>query len=120
MLNLTKGINLKKALTLCLTAFLLTSCSVETITSKPPVFTGESKKEPSKLVRCLAPKMSDLNPSTKIIETDTGYRIVVSDSDFGASVVAIVNSAGEGSEVKMHAFTAGYGNPWGKMAMSCL
>ena len=27
---------------------------------------------------------------------------------------------GEGSEVRMHAFTAGYGNPWGKMAMSCI
>lgn len=32
----------------------------------------------------------------------------------------ILGADGDGSEVKMHAFTAGYGNPWGKMAMSCL
>lgn len=54
------------------------------------------------------------------METETGYRIVVSVSDVGASVVALVNADGDGSEVKMHAFTAGYGNPWGKMAMACL
>lgn len=111
---------LKKILTLCFTSILLTGCSVGTITSKPPVFTGESKKEPSQVVRCLAPKMSDLNPSTKTLETETGYRIVVSDSDFGASVVAIVNATSDGSQVKMHAFTAGLGNPWGKMAQACL
>lgn len=68
----------------------------------------------------MAPKMSDLNPSASTIETETGYRIVVTVSDVGASVVALVNADGDGSEVKMHAFTAGYGNPWGKMAMACL
>ncbi|GKM82373.1 TPA: hypothetical protein L7434_002160 [Klebsiella pneumoniae] len=111
---------MRKIITLFVASILLAGCSVDTITSKPPIFTGKSQKKPAEVVRCLAPKMSDLNPSATTMETDTGYRIVVSVSDVGASVVALVNAEGEGSEVKMHAFTAGYGNPWGKMAMVCL
>lgn len=111
---------MRKIIALCIASILLAGCSVDTITSKPPIFAGKSHKKPSDVVRCLAPKMSDLNPSATTMETETGYRIVVSVSDVGASVVALVNADGEGSEVKMHAFTAGYGNPWGKMAMACL
>ena len=111
---------MKKVITSLVASILLAGCSVDTITSKPPIFTGKSQKKPAEVVRCLAPKMSDLNPSAATMETETGYRIVVSVSDVGASVVALVNAVGEGSEVKMHAFTAGYGNPWGKMAMACL
>ncbi|EPM3639744.1 MULTISPECIES: lipoprotein [Enterobacter cloacae complex] len=111
---------MRKIIILFVALMMLSGCSVGTITSKPPIFTGKSQKKPAEVVRCLAPKMSDLNPSATTMETDTGYRIVVSVSDVGASVVAIVNADGEGSEVKMHAFTAGYGNPWGKMAMACL
>ena len=111
---------MKKVITSLVASILLASCSVDTITSKPPIFTGKSQKKPAEVVRCLAPKMSDLNPSAATMETETGYRIVVSVSDVGASVVALVNAVGEGSEVKMRAFTAGYGNPWGKMAMACL
>lgn len=111
---------MKKVITSLVASILLAGCSVDSITSKPPIFTGKSQKKPAEVVRCLAPKMSDLNPSAATMETETGYRIVVSVSDVGASVVALVNADGEGSEVKMHAFTAGYGNPWGKMAMACL
>ena len=111
---------MRKIITLFVASILLAGWSVETITNKPPIFTGKSQKKPAEVVRCLAPKMSDLNPSATTMETETGYRIVVSVSDVGASVVALVNADGEGSEVKMHAFTAGYGNPWGKIAMSCI
>ncbi|HBM8994567.1 TPA: hypothetical protein R4Y41_002191 [Citrobacter freundii] len=111
---------MRKIITLLVASILLAGCSVETITSKPPIFTGKSKKKPVEVVRCLAPKMSDLNPSATTMETETGYRIVVSVSDVGASVVALVDGDGDGSAVKIHAFTAGYGNPWGKMAMACL
>lgn len=111
---------MRKIITLFVASILLAGCSVDTITSKPPIFTGKSQKKPAEVVRCLAPKMSDLNSSATTMETETGYRIVVSVSDVGASVVALVNADGEGSVVKMHAFTAGYGNPWGKMAMACL
>ena len=107
---------MRKKITLFVASILLAGCSVDTITRKPPIFTGKSPKKPAEVVRCLAPKMSDLNPSASTIETETGYRIVVTVSD----VVALVNADGDGSEVKMHAFTAGYGNPWGKMAMACL
>lgn len=111
---------MRKIITLFAASILLAGCTVDSITSKPPIFTGKSQKKPVEVVRCLAPKMSDLNPSATTMETETGYRIVVSVSDVGASVVALVNADGEGSEIKMHAFTAGYGNPWGKMAMACL
>ncbi|MGV3780240.1 hypothetical protein [Citrobacter freundii] len=111
---------MRKKITLFVASILLAGCSVDTITSKPPIFAGKSPKKPAEVVRCLAPKMSDLNPSASTIETETGYRIVVTVSDVGASVVALVNADGDGSEVRMHAFTAGYGNPWGKMAMACL
>ncbi|EHF4984214.1 MULTISPECIES: lipoprotein [Enterobacteriaceae] len=111
---------MRKIIVLFVASILLAGCSVDTITSKPPIFTGKSSKKPAEVVRCLAPKMSDLNPSAAAMETETGYRIVVSVSDVGASVVALVNADGEGSDVKVHAFTAGYGNPWGKMAMACL
>ena len=111
---------MRKIFSLFVASILLAGCSVDTITSKPPIFTGKSPKNPAAVVRCLAPKMSDLNPSATTMETETGYRIVVSVSDVGASVVALVDADGEGSEVRMHAFTAGYRNPWGKMAMACL
>lgn len=111
---------MKKILALCLASVLLSGCSVATITNQPPIFSGHSDKEPSKVARCLASKMSDLNPSTKSVETETGYRLVVSDSDFGALVVAVLTAANNGTDVKMHANIIGYGNPWGKAAIACL
>lgn len=115
-----KEIHLKKLLVICISILVLNGCSVESITSKPPIFSGHSNQTPAKVVRCLAPKMSDLNPSTKTIETENGYRIVVSDSDFGAMTVATVDSVSAGADVKMYSFITPFGNPWGKAAQACL
>lgn len=111
---------MKKLLFVLISIFALGGCSVESITSKPPIFSGNSLKTPATVVRCLAPKMSDLNASAKTIETETGYRIVVSDSDFGAMTVAIITAVADGSDVKIYSFITPYGNPWGKAAQSCL
>ncbi|HDR2402466.1 hypothetical protein [Enterobacter sp. KB-280D8] len=96
-------------------------CSVSSLESQKPIFSGHSQKSVDQLNRCIAPKWVELRSSSTSIPTETGYKITASDDIFGAlSVVNIDSSSSGGSDVKVYAVAKGWNDHWGKAVHSCL
>lgn len=56
----------------------LVECSTSGLKQGTPVLSGQSKKSPQQLIRCLAPKRQEFNLSTNTIEIEFGYSIAAS------------------------------------------
>ncbi|WP_237159084.1 hypothetical protein [Serratia marcescens] len=112
---------MKKIVIIVIASFILSGCMTEQLAKQEPIFSGESNKTPKKYTQCLAPKWQNLNPTTKMIETETGYQLSADNSLVGAVSLAKVNeSSNGGSQIRIYAQSRGIGDPWGTAAKSCL
>ncbi|HDS8360248.1 MULTISPECIES: hypothetical protein [Serratia] len=112
---------MKKVVITALASFLLSGCMTEQLAKQEPIYSGHSNKTPQKYTQCLAPKWQNLNPTTKMIETETGYQLSADNLLVGAvSLARINNSSNGGSQIDVYAQSRGIGDPWGTSAKSCL
>lgn len=112
---------MKKIAFLWFASLLLTGCMTTQLAQQEPIYSGNSEKSPRKYAQCLAPKWQALNPTAKVIETETGYQLSADNALVGAVSLAIVNDdKNTGSEIKVYAQSKGIGDPWGSSARSCL
>lgn len=112
---------MKKIVIIAIASFILSGCMTDQLAKQEPIFSGESNKIPKKYTQCLATKWQNLNPTTKMIETETGYQLSADNSLVGAVSLAKVNeSSNGGSQISIYAQSRGIGDPWGTAAKSCL
>jgi hypothetical protein len=112
---------MKKIVITALISLLLSGCMTEQLAKQKPIFSGHSKKTPQKYTQCLAPKWQNLNPTTKMIETETGYQLSADNSLIGAVSLAKINESSEGSsQIDIYAQSRGIGDPWGLSARECI
>ncbi|MEX2953612.1 MULTISPECIES: hypothetical protein [Serratia] len=112
---------MKRKILVVVFSSLLAGCMVSQLAEQEPIFVGASKKSPQKYTQCLAPKWQDLNPTTKVIETESGYQVSADNALVGAVSLARIRPDNEGgSEIKIYAQSRGIGDPWGSAAKSCI
>lgn len=96
-------------------------CSVNSLESQTPIYSGHTQKDIDVMNRCLAPKWIELRSSSSSIPTETGYKITASDDIFGAlSIATIDKSSSGGSDVKVFAVAKGWNDHWATAARSCM
>jgi outer membrane murein-binding lipoprotein Lpp len=112
---------MKKFVITVVASLLLSGCMTEQLAKQKPIFSGHSNKTPQKYTQCLAPKWQNLNPTTKMIETETGYQLSADNSLVGAVSLAKVNESSDGgSQIDIYAQARGIGDPWGLSARECI
>ncbi|HEF0124974.1 hypothetical protein [Citrobacter pasteurii] len=99
----------------------LFGCSAASLQEGQPIYTGHTSKSAAQLNKCMSPKWQDLHPQATSIETETGYRISAADDLFGVLSMAIIQDSSQGgADVKVYVASKGIGDPWGKIARSCI
>ena len=99
----------------------LFGCSESSLQEGQPIYSGHTSKSAAQLNKCMSPKWQELHPQATSIETETGYRISAADDLFGVLSMAIIQDDSEGgADVKVYAANKGIGDPWGKIARSCI
>ncbi|CDQ13868.1 hypothetical protein NUBL22007_39290 [Klebsiella pneumoniae] len=115
-----KDMEMKKT-ALLFSMFMLSGCMASSLESQEPIYSGNSQKSIDKISKCLAPKWVELRPSSSVIPTETGYKIVASDDLLGTVSIAKIEPSKEGgSNVHVYAISKGWNDPWGKAAKSCM
>lgn len=99
----------------------LFGCSASSLQEGQPIYSGHTSKSAAQLNKCMSPKWQELHPQATSIETETGYRISAADDLFGVLSMAIIQDGSEGgADVKVYAANRGIGDPWSKIARSCI
>lgn len=110
-----------KKTALILSVLLLSGCMVSSLESQEPIYSGHSKKSVNEINKCLAPKWVELRPSSSIIPTESGYKIIASDDLLGTvSIAKIEADENDSSNVIVYAISKGWNDPWGNAARSCI
>jgi hypothetical protein len=81
---------------------LLVGCtSPSDLKSNGPVFSANTAKNPKQYALCVFPKWQDLNPGSTLSETESGYRLVMSNPGVGQTDELLeVSKASAGSVVR--------------------
>jgi len=88
---------------------------------KKPLFVGKTEKKAVSVARCIGPRWQDINPSTSVTETEKGYRVLVSDSSFGALVLATIVEGSDGASATIQASSAfGAAKDFVRAAKGCM
>ena len=96
-------------------------CSVSGLQEKKPLFVGKTEKNAVSVARCIGPRWQDINPSTSVTETEKGYRVLVSDSSFGALVLATIVEGSDGASATIQASSAfGAAKDFVRAAKGCM
>lgn len=112
---------MKKMAFMAVAVWMLSGCMTSNLAAQEPIYAGHSKKSPQKYTQCLGPKWQELHPSTKMVETETGYQLLASNDLFGAVALAKIDADGVGgTNIKLYAVSRGINDPWGKAGRSCL
>lgn len=110
-----------KKIILLISLLGLFGCSAASLQEGQPIYSGHTAKSAAQLNKCMSPKWQDLHPQATSIETETGYRISAADDLFGVLSMAIIQDSSQGgADVKVYVASKGIGDPWGKIARSCI
>ena len=83
---------------------LLAGCtSPSDLKSNGPVFSSNTAKSPKQYALCVFPKWQDLNPGSTMSETESGYRLLMSNPGVGQTDELLeVSKTSTGSAVRQY------------------
>lgn len=102
-------------------AGLLAGCSSKSEQPGDASFTASTAKAPEQYADCLLPKWQAWRPEAQQSTTDTGVKLIASAGFTQAYLVALVDRASSGSQVKLFVpIQWRESSAWADMAKACL